>query len=164
MKKWKDRVLNALMLLAVGGAFFVTWRSPAPEPEEPLPLPVAAVPTAVPTAVPDPIAAYRERREKDRQREEETLLALIRSENTSETLRADAEAQLLQMQQNMETELAVEAALLSRGRTDALCVARQGAVTVLMNGEIGEQDAALILQLAQEAAGTDAENIRISGY
>ena len=161
MKKWKDRVLNALMLLAVGGAFFVTWRSPVPEPEEPLPLPVAAVPTAAPTAVPDPIAAYRERREKDRQREEETLLALIRSENTSEALRADAEAQ---MQQNMETELAVEAALISRGWPDALCVARQGAVTVLMNGEIGEQDAALILQLAQEAAGTDAENIRISGY
>lgn len=160
MKKWKDRVLNALMLLAVGGAFFVTWRSPASEAGEPLPLPVAAVPTAAP----DPIAAYRERREKDRQREEETLLTLIRSETTSEILRADAESQLLQMQQNMETELAVEAALLSRGWPDALCVARQGAVTVLMNGEIGEQDAALILQLAQEAAGTDAENIRISGY
>ena len=166
MKKWKDRVLNMLMLLAVGAALIVTWSRPSPEPEPAMPLPVANVPTpaltAAPTVVPDPIAAYREKRESDRRREEQALLALIDGKQVSAETRADAQAQLLQMQQNLETELAVEAALIARGYPDALCVARQGAVTILMNGEIGESDAALILYLAQEASGTDPENIRIS--
>ena len=162
MNKWKDRVLNILMLLAVGAALAVTWGRPSPESDTTLMLPIADTPVPAPTATPDPIAAYRERREQDRRQEEQALLTLIEGDRAAAETRADAQAQLLQLQRNREIELAVEAALIARGYPDALCVARQDAVTILMNREIGESDAALILYLAQEASGADPKNIRIS--
>lgn len=123
---------------------------------------LTALPTLVPTATPHPVDAYRARRADTRAQEQALLRALVQSDQTSKETRAQAEKQLLEASAWMETELAVEAALAAQGYGQALCVAREGAVTILIPQEITAKEASLILALAQEASGTAAENIRIA--
>ena len=153
----KDRLLNLLMLLTVGAALALTLlRPPAANQESPLPA-VAALPTQ------RPAEAFRQRREKTREREKETLLALRDGENWTGETRALAEAALRETLLSDETELAVEAALVGRGYADALCVCRAGRLTVLAAAPLEEEDAALVRDLAAEIAGIEPDHIRISG-
>ena len=165
----KDRVLNLLMLLAVAAALFLTLvRGDKPNERanqgERIPLPVVSIPTPSPTASPHPADAYRAERAQTRAQEEALLLSLINSAQTASEIRALAEAQLLDMTKNDETELAVEAALAAGGYEKSLCVARAGEVTVFFPREITQQEAALFLDIAQDASGLSAENIRLTGF
>lgn len=155
--KIKDRILNLLMLFTVFAALGLTLLKTPAAPTEPLPA-VTALP-AVSWA-----EAFRQRREETREKEKEALLALPQNPAWSEEIRAAAEAELRQVLLSQETELAVEALLAARGLDDALCVYRQGKLTVFSQSALSEKDAALIRDLAREAAGIDPKNIRISGY
>lgn len=162
-KKWKDRVLNLLMIGTVTLALGLTAarEKSAPAAQTGMTLPVEAVVTPVPSPTPHPVDAYRARRQETRTREEETLRTLAADSVSAET-QAQAEAALLEMQKSRETELAVEAALSGMGYGRALCVARGENLTIILDAELTPAQAAMILALAQEASGADAENIRIT--
>ena len=161
----KDHIWNALLLITVAAALFLTLsRSGKEAKSAALPLTVASVPTPNPTVPPTPAEAYRQERAQTRQRDRNALLALVESESVSPETRALAESQLLETAKNDEIELAAEAALIARGYPDSLCSARQGAITVFLDKEIGAVDAALLLDVVRDASGLAPENIRLTGY
>lgn len=159
----KDRILNALMLLAVAAALVATLiRGGQEAAPEIMPLNVAA--EAAPLVTPHPAETYRRERQETRAQERAALLALIGAQDADPETRALAEKQLLALNESDETELAAEAALLARGYDPALCVARAGEAILFVPGEITAQDAALILEIVEAASGLPRENIRVSGY
>lgn len=156
----KDKILNTLLLLTVAAALGITYFKGAPAPAAaPAQPPLAA---AAPTR--HPVEAYRERRSAAREKEQAELRAAAENGAWSAETRQLAEETLRQALRSDEAELAVEAALAARGYSEALCVYRQGKMTVFADRALTPQDAALILDLAREAAGVEPENIRISGY
>ena len=161
----KDRVLNGLMLAAVAGALAVSWlRGPRRDAPGDVQAAFRAAPTAAPAETPSPEQAYRARRQETRRREQTALQALLNSEYAAEETRDMAADLLAAMARSDETELAVEAALCARGCPEALCVARQGEVTVLLSRSLTEREAGLILEIARTASGLPLENIRVTGF
>ncbi len=154
----KDRILNTLMLLTVAAALALTLFRGAPAEQADLPLAIVS-----PAPSPDPIEAYRLRRNQTREKEKALLLSLSESGAWTEETKALAEKALRQMLLSDETELALEAALSARGYGRALCVYREGSLTVLTAQPLTDRDAALILDLAREIAGLEPQNVRLSG-
>lgn len=155
----KDRLLNILMLAAVAAALILSYVKGAPAADGLSPSPAV---TALPTV--HPVTVFRGEREQVRAREKKELTALAQDGTASEESRFRAQEALSDMLRADETELAVEAVLAAKGYADALCVYRQGSLTVLLGSEIRDTDARLILDLAKETAGIEKENVRISGY
>ena len=155
----KDRILNILMLAAVAAALILTLLKGAPDPGEALPMTAPAA-----TAAPRPAEIYRVRRQETRALEKSLLSTLIESERTAAETRDMAQQQLIEITRNDEIELAVEGALAAHGYTDALCVSRDGSMTVFLPGEIQADEAAFFLEIARDASGLRAENIRLTGY
>ena len=158
----KDRVLNILMLAAVAAALILTFLKGSPDTEAGLPMASVAQP-AVPIA-PHPAEVYRARRKETRSMEQSLLTTLIDSEHTAPETKTMAEQQLIGITSNDEIELAVEGALAANGYTDALCVSRDGSMTVFLPTEITAEEAAYFLEMAQDASGLPPENIRLTGY
>ena len=157
----KDKILNTLMLLSVAAALIFTWmneKKPVSTPTLALTVPA----TLAPTASPRPIDAYRAQRERTRQEETAALSALSENALADEDIRRMAQIQFTEIAQRNEIELAVEAALITRGYPDALCVFQSGTLTVLLSEPLAETDAQWIFQLAKEISGLEMENIRIS--
>ena len=157
----KDRILNVLMLAAVAAALILTFLKGPPDTEAGLPMASAAQPAA---AAPHPAEVYRTRRKETRSMEQSLLTTLIDSEHTAPETKIMAEQQLIEITSNDEIELAVEGALAANGYTDALCVSRDGSMTVFLPTEITAEEAAYFLEMAQDASGLAAENIRLTGY
>lgn len=157
----KDKILNGLMLLTVALALFFSLTQGSDPPAAPMAA-LKAGPTLLPAPTLTPAEDYRARRQSSRAQEQALLRALIQSQATTPEIRTLAEEQLLSMTGWMETELAVEAALAAKGYSQALCVAREGSVTILLPQPLDQQEAALILALAQEASGVKKTNIRIA--
>ena len=158
----KDRILNILMLAAVAAALILTFLKGAPVTAVGLPMASVAQPTA--TISPHPAEIYRARRKETRAMEQSLLTTLIDSEQTAPETKAMAEQQLIEITSNDEIELAVEGALSANGYTDALCVSRDGSMTVFLPTEITAEEAAYFLEMAQDASGLPPENIRLTGY
>ena len=159
----KDRILNALMLLAVAAALVTTLLQGGREPsQELLPLAITARPAPDPTL--RPADAYKKTRQETRAQEQAALLSLLDAPDTDADIRALAQRQLAALSENSEVELAAEAALLARGYDPALCVARAGEAVLFVPGELTARDAALILDIVEAASGLPRENIRVSGY
>jgi len=158
----KDRVLNVLMLAAVAAALILTFLKGAPNAESGLPM--ASVTQQTAAIAPHPAEVYRARRKETRAMEQSLLTSLIESEHTASETKAMAENQLIEIAANDEIELAVEGALAANGYTDALCVARDGSMTVFLPTEIDAEKAAYFLEIAQDASGLPPENIRLTGY
>ena len=158
----KDRILNVLMLAAVAAALILTFLKGSSDTEAGLPMASVAQP-AVPIA-PHPAEVYRARRKETRSMEQSLLTTLIDSEHTAPETKTMAEQQLIGIPSNDEIELAVEGALAANGYTDALCVSRDGSMTVFLPAEITADDAAYFLEMAQDASGLTPENIRLTGY
>ena len=157
----KDRILNVLMLAAVAAALILTFLKGPPDTEAGLPMASVAQPVAI---APHPAEVYRARRKETRAMEQSLLTTLIDSEQTVPETKAMAEQQLIAITTNEEIELAVEGALAANGYTDALCVSRDGSMTVFLPAEITADDAAYFLEMAQDASGLTPENIRLTGY
>lgn len=158
----KDRILNILMLAAVAAALILTWSRDAREQASALPMAAAVSPAA--TAAPHPAEVYRTRRRETRALEQSLLTTLSESEYTAPETKALAEQQLIDMAKNDEIELAVEGALTAHGYADALCVSRDGSMTVFLPINITADEAAFFLEIARDISGLDAENIRLTGY
>ena len=160
----KDRILNGLMLVTVAAALFLTLIRGAPDVETAFDAPVVSYPTAAPTVTPHPADLYRQRRVESRQLERSMLQTLIDSEYTAPETRLLAQEQMMETARQMETELAVEAALAGKGYGEALCVVRENTVTVMTGTELTAADAALLLDIIREASGAAPENIRMTGF
>ena len=158
----KDRILNILMLAAVAAALILTFLKGAPVTAVGLPMASVAQPTA--TISPHPAEIYRARRKETRAMEQSLLTTLIDSEQTAPETKTMAEQQLIEITSNDEIELAVEGALAANGYTDALCVSRDGSMTVFLPTEITAEEAAYFMEMAQDAFGLPPENIRLTGY
>ena len=157
----KDRILNVLMLAAVAAALILTFLKGPPDTEAGLPMASVAQPAAI---APHPAEVYRARRKETRSMEQSLLTTLIDSEQTAPETKTMAEQQLIEITSNDEIELAVEGALAANGYTDALCVSRDGSMTVFLPTEITAEEAAYFLEMAQDASGLPPENIRLTGY
>ena len=157
----KDRILNVLMLAAVAAALILTFLKGPPDTEAGLPMASVAQPAAI---APHPAEVYRARRKETRSMEQSLLTTLIDSEHTAPETKTMAEQQLIEITSNDEIELAVEGALAANGYTDALCVSRDGSMTVFLPTEITAEEAAYFLEMAQDASGLPPENIRLTGY
>lgn len=150
----KDRILNTLMLCMAALALALTLiRDGQTEPASPALAPVQ-------TEAPDPLAAYRARRAEDRQRQTQALLALIQGED--EETGCMARDMLLQMQRENETELAVEALLTGKGYGDALCVADEKELLLVMKRTLTGEEAEALLRLTAQVSGYPMQNIRIT--
>ena len=158
----KDRIMNILMLGAVAAALILTFLKGIPETGTSLPM--ASFTQASPTVSPHPADVYRARRKETRAMEQSLLSTLIESEHTDSETKTLAEQQLVAITANDEIELAVEGALAAHGYTDSLCVARDGSMTVFLPTEIQADEAAFFLEIARDASGLQAENIRLTGY
>lgn len=157
----KDRILNVLMLLCVCAALLSSLITGGQRETAPV-LSTAVLASPRPMASPSPIESYRARRQSARERERETLLRLSENEEADASLRARAREALAESISRDEIELAVEAALLSRGYADALCVFQAGSLNILFTQPLAEADAQWIMHLAQEISGVEIENIRLS--
>ncbi|MBR0407350.1 MAG: SpoIIIAH-like family protein [Clostridia bacterium] len=158
----KDRILNILMLIAVAAALILTFLKGAPETDTALPMTAVSSPAA--TASPHPAEVYRARRRETRALEQSLLTTLMESSQTAQETRSLAEQQLIEITRNDEIELAVEGALTAHGYADALCVARDGSMTLFLPTEIQADEAAFFLEIARDASGLEPENIRLTGY
>ena len=145
----KDRILNVLMLAAVAAALILTFLKGPPDTEAGLPMASVAQPAAI---APHPAEVYRARRKETRAMEQSLLTTLIDSEQTVPETKAMAEQQLIAITTNEEIY------------TDALCVSRDGSMTVFLPTEITAEEAAYFLEMAQDASGLPPENIRLTGY
>ena len=155
----KDRILNALMLLAVAAALILTLIREAPEETASAPLSAVTV-----LATPHPAEAYRQQRADTRRQEKNALLALAEDETASDAIRQLAEEQLRSLMTADETELAMEGALAGAGFPHGLCICRGGKITLMADQAPDARTAAFLLDLAREVSGVSAENIRIWGY
>ncbi len=157
----KDRILNFLMLLCVCAALLSSLITGGQKETAPL-LSAAVLASPQPVDTPSPIESYRARRQSAREKERETLLRLSENEGAAASLRAQAQEALTESIRRDEIELAVEAALLSRGYADALCVFQAGSLNILFTQPLAETDAQWIVHLAREISGVEIENIRLS--
>lgn len=157
----KDRILNGLMLIAVAAALALTWVRGGPEQEDSLPIQAL---TAAATAAPHPAEVYRARRAQERQMEASLLTALMESASAAPETKARAQEQLLSVTGQTELELLVEAAFAAHGCPEALCVARDGGVTLFLPTEITREEADYFFSLARDASGLAPENIRLTGF
>lgn len=159
----KDKILNLLLLLTVGLALFLSLKK-SPAAQAPLAdaPPLAALPAAAPTA--HPLDAYRARRDQERAREQAALLAILQDAAASEEEKSRAREELLSLNERAETELAVEAALAARGDGQSLCAARRGEILVFLGRAVSETEAALLLEVARQSSGLEADHIRISAF
>lgn len=156
----KDRILNVLMLFTVALALILSLVKGEKEQTAPL-TPALQALAPVSTLAPDPVTDYRRQRESQRQQEMEALRALCDNEGIEEALRKLAAEQLMEITSQGEMELALEGALAAKGY-QGVCVLRKGKLTIFVSGPLDGADAALIAQLAMEAAGVSEENIRIA--
>lgn len=156
----KDRILNTLLLLTVAAALGVSLLRGAPPSDAALlsDAPIQTQPTL------HPGQAYREQRARRRRQEQTEIAAALAGEALSAEARRDLEDALVFALQADEKELAVEGALAGLGYENALCVYREGTLTVFADRALTERDAALILDLARENAHVAEENVRITGY
>ena len=159
----KEKIKSILTLAITGASLAFALRGSgsgaAPLSVSP---PVAVLPSAAPAA--SPAEAYRAYRLREREREQAALQALLADAEAPEAEREQARRQLLALQENAETELAVEAALAARGDGEGLCVRRSGEITVFLSRALTEAEAALILEIAKNASGIGAGHIRISAF
>jgi len=74
----------------------------------------------------------------------------------------EAQAQLLEITSNMESELAIENLIKAKGFRDAVVIIHKDNVNVIVDKpELVPEDVAIILDIVKRESGKDAENIKI---
>ncbi|MDE7463710.1 MAG: SpoIIIAH-like family protein [Clostridiales bacterium] len=88
--------------------------------------------------------------------------AIINSEATSATAKADAEKELAALVGNMETEQRLEALIKSLGYDDCLVtVGSENINVILKSGTMTEQEVGQVVEIIESETGKDAPFIRI---
>ncbi|MCH5162989.1 MAG: SpoIIIAH-like family protein [Clostridiales bacterium] len=88
--------------------------------------------------------------------------AIINSEATSETAKADAERELAALVGNMETEQRLESLIKSLGYDDCLVtVGSENINVILKSGTMTEKEVGQVVEIIQSETGKEAAYIRI---
>ena len=88
--------------------------------------------------------------------------AIINSEATSATAKADAEKELALLVGNMETEQRLEALIKSLGYDDCIVtVGSENINVILKSGTMTEQEVGQVVEMIESETGKDAPYIRI---
>lgn len=149
MKNPREHIaVTVLLLCAVLSAFYS--RSAALRPTSAIP--VEKVFAAV-SASPAPLS-LRQQREQERSQEIAALTELSRQD-------AQAAERLRELLQTVETERAVEEALLAMGYAQAVCVLRNGAATLCVAGSLNAEKAQALTELCVHMTGISADRVFI---
>ncbi|MBQ3022633.1 MAG: SpoIIIAH-like family protein [Clostridia bacterium] len=110
----------------------------------------------------DFFAQARLDREAGRSRSIETYNAVLQNENSDEAAKASAQAGVLELAQNTETETAVENLLRARGFEDAVCYINGGMANVVVKTQMLDgEGAAQISEIVSAQSGIAQEKIKI---
>jgi len=102
-------------------------------------------------------------REQARASQREILLELINNENTDSEIRAEAAADMLNIQRRIEREASAEALIESRGFNEVHVRIGDGYVDVIVNkADLTESELAQIEDVIRRKVGAETGTIRIS--
>lgn len=106
-------------------------------------------------------ASLRLEREQARAEEVALLDKIIADENTSPAILADAENRRLEIASDMENEIRAEAILAAKNYGETVVMLGANQVTVIVDLEIDEKDAAVIAEIVDKSSGCGFENVVI---
>ncbi|HEY8361427.1 MAG TPA: SpoIIIAH-like family protein [Tissierellaceae bacterium] len=105
---------------------------------------------------------YRLSRDKLRATLVDRLQEIIKDENTSEAVRADAQREIMRIGNNSEIELHIEGLIKSKGYDDAIVFLTDKDIKVVVSApELTEQDMVKILEIVKSETDFDAKDIKI---
>lgn len=110
----------------------------------------------------DPIASFREERQKNRQMQISQLNEIIHSASEDSQIIALAQARQMDLLEWMDKESVLEGILKMRGFEEALTTVQTDSVNVFLCEEnISQQQAAIILELVMRETGISEGNVKI---
>ncbi|NLV88624.1 MAG: SpoIIIAH-like family protein [Tissierellia bacterium] len=105
---------------------------------------------------------YRLSRDKLRATLVDRLDEIIKDENTSEAVRADAQREIMKLGNHSEIELQIEGLIKSKGYDDAIVFLTNKDIKVVVSApELGEQDMVKILEIVKSETDFDTKDIKI---
>lgn len=105
---------------------------------------------------------YRLSRDKLRATLVDRLQEIIKDENTSDAVRADAQREIMRIGNNSEIELQIEGLIKSKGYDDAIVFLTDKDIKVVVSApELTEQDMVKILEIVKSETNFDAKDIKI---
>lgn len=105
---------------------------------------------------------YRLSRDKLRASLVDRLDQIINNENTSESIRDDAQKEIIKLGNNSEKELQIEGLIKSKGYDDAIVFLTDLDIKVVVSTvELTEQDMVKILEIIKSETNYDSNNIKI---
>lgn len=105
---------------------------------------------------------YRLSRDKLRATLVDRLDEIIKNENTSEAVRADAQREIIKLGNNSEVELQIEGLIKSKGYDDAIVFLTNKDIKIVVSApELSDQDMVKILEIVKSETDFDTNNIKI---
>ncbi len=105
---------------------------------------------------------YRLSRDKLRATLVDRLDEIVKNENTSEAVRADAQREIIKLGNNSEIELQIEGLIKSKGYDDAIVFITNKDIKIVVSApELGEQDMVKILEIVKSESDFDTNDIKI---
>lgn len=107
-------------------------------------------------------ANYRIERENTRKQEIEVIREIIDNPNSDADMKKEAQAQLLEIANNMEKELLIEGLIKAKGFEDTIVVMSQNSVNVIVGrAELKPEEVAQILDIVKRESGKSTDSIKI---
>lgn len=107
-------------------------------------------------------ASYRMERENTRKEEIEYIREILDNPEADPEMKKEAQAQLLEITQNMEKELAIEALIKAKGFKDVVVILHRDSVNVIVDKpDLQQEEVAQILDIVRRESGHKPENIKI---
>jgi len=105
---------------------------------------------------------FRFEREQTRKKEIEYINAIVENPKSDAEMKKEAQAQLLEITQNMEKELTLENLIKAKGFKDVVVIVHPRSVNVIVDkAELNPEEVAQILSTVKRETGEEAENITI---
>lgn len=106
---------------------------------------------------------YRMEREKIRGQLSEALESIIGNPHSTDAARTMAQDKIMQLSENMETELELESLIKAKAYEDAIVLLREDSVMVVIKAiDLKEEDEVKVTNLVAHATGLNYENIYIT--
>jgi stage III sporulation protein AH len=107
---------------------------------------------------------YRIEREQARGRRVELLRGIMADPNAGAEAKRTAQEQLLAIAREMDTEVRLENLLRAKGFADAVVIAEEDRITVVVPGEITPEQNASIITLVGRGADVLPENVMVIAH
>jgi len=107
-------------------------------------------------------ANYRIERENTRKNEIEVIREIIDNPNSDADMKKEAQAQLLEITNNMEKELLIEGLIKAKGFEDTIVMMSKNSVNVIVSrAELKPEEVAQILDIVKRESGKSPDSIKI---